>query len=83
MAKATYSVDDEEEAAEARKYAAKMLRVIAEIADNPTVEPKLREDARRSLEARLIQLKDLAENPDTPDHVKRDIENTLREFRHS
>jgi uncharacterized protein (UPF0147 family) len=69
--------------AEARKYAAEALRVLAEIADNPTAEPKLREEARRSLETRLVHLKDLAENPNTPDHVKRDIENTLHEFRHS
>ena len=29
MAKATYNVDDEEEAAEARKYAAEALRTLA------------------------------------------------------
>jgi hypothetical protein len=83
MAKATHSVEDEEEAAEARKYAAEALRALAQIADNPIVEPKLGEEARRSLEVQLVHLKSLAENPDTPDHVKRDIENTLREFRHS
>jgi hypothetical protein len=83
MAKATYSVDDEEEAAEARKYAAEALRTLAKIADSPTAKPKVREEARRSLEARLVHLKGLAENPDTRDHVKRDIETTLREFRHS
>ena len=82
MAKATYSVDDEEEAAEARKYAAEALRTLAKIADSPTAKPKVREEARRALEARLVHLKSLAENPDTPDHVKRDIETTFREFRH-
>jgi hypothetical protein len=83
MAKATYNVDDEEDAAEARKYAAEALRAIAEIADSLTTEPNIREEARRSLEKQLVHLKGLAENPDTPDHVKRDIEKTLREFRHS
>jgi hypothetical protein len=83
MAKATYSVDDEEEAAEARKYAAEALRTLAKIADSPTAKPKVREAARRSLETRLVHLKGLAENPYTPDHVKRDIETTLGEFRHS
>jgi hypothetical protein len=83
MAKYTYCVDDEEEAAEARKYAAEGLRILAEIADSPTTKPKDREEARRSLETRLAQLKGLAENPDTPDHVKRDIKNTLRGFLHS
>jgi hypothetical protein len=83
MAKTTYSVDDEEEAAEARKHAAEALRDLAEIADSPTAKPKDRERARRLLEERLVHLRGLAENPDTPDRVKRDIENTLREFRHS
>jgi len=83
MAKGTYRVDDEEDAAEARKDAAEALRTLAKIADSPTAKPKVREAARRSLETRLVHLKGLAENPDTPDHVKRDIETTLREFRHS
>jgi hypothetical protein len=38
MAKPTYSVDDEEEAAEARKYAAEALRTLAKIADSPDCE---------------------------------------------
>jgi hypothetical protein len=63
-----YNVDDEEDAAEARKYAGEALTVLAEIADNPMVERKLREEAGRSLEERLVHLKGLAENPDTPDH---------------
>ena len=53
MAKATYRVDDEEDAAEARKDAAEALRTLAKIADSPTAKPKVREEARRSLEARL------------------------------
>jgi hypothetical protein len=70
MAKATYSVDDEEEAAEARKYAAEALRTLAKIADSPTAKPKVREEARRSLEARLVHLKGLDQRFRSSNHIR-------------
>jgi len=40
-------MSDEDDAAESRRFAADALRVLSEIADNPTVDPA---DLRRDLE---------------------------------
>jgi hypothetical protein len=49
--------EDDDEGALARRHAADMLKVFAEIADNPRSKPEDRESARKSLEEGLLRLK--------------------------
>jgi hypothetical protein len=76
-------MDENELAALAREHAARALKALAEVADSPTALPSVREFARRELEARLVQLRDLAANSNLPSDVRRDVEDTLRNFMHS
>jgi len=77
------SGDDEDEAAEARQYAAQALRVLADIAYNPNADPADQERARKILETWLLDFKRLREDPSLSPDLRRDIENTLRKFRQS
>ena len=56
---------------------------LLELPDSKTAKTSDREQARQVLETRLVHLKELLDNPDTPANVRRDIEKTLRKFRQS
>lgn len=72
--------DDDEVGRLARQYAAEALRVLAEIAESLDVEPATRETARAELEQYLLRLKEIEDAPNTSPELRRDVENTKREF---
>jgi hypothetical protein len=55
------------------------LRVLAQLAYGQTQEP-LRTRAQRDLQRRLVQLKEIRDNPDIPPKLRRHAENTLKEL---
>jgi hypothetical protein len=55
------------------------LRVLAQLAYGQTKEP-LRTRAQRDLQRRLLQLKEIRDDPDIPPKLRRHAESTLKEL---
>jgi hypothetical protein len=53
------------------------IRVLAQLAYGQTQEP-LRTRAQYDLQRRLLQLKEISENPNVSPKLRRDAENTLK-----
>jgi hypothetical protein len=56
------------------------MKAFAEMADNPAVDPQIRELARRQLEEGLLRLKELEDDPNLPAELRKALEATKREF---
>jgi hypothetical protein len=76
-------MDERELAAMARQHAATALKVLAEIADSTTAKKKDKEKARRELEVRLMQLRNIVADERADPDLRRDAKETLRKFTHS
>jgi phytoene/squalene synthetase len=75
--------DEDDDSALARRHSAEALRVLAEIADDPKADTAVREEAGQALEKWLVRLKELGQESTLSPHVRRELENTIRKFRHS
>ena len=75
--------DEDDESALARRYSAEALRILAEIADKSNADPAVREEARQSLEKWLTRLKELGQDSTLSPDIRREVEDTIRKFRHS
>jgi hypothetical protein len=75
--------DENDKSALARRYSAEALRVLAEIADKSNADPAVTEEARQSLEKWLIRLKEFGQDSSLSPDIRREVEDTIRKFRHS
>ena len=73
---------EEELAARCRRELPTNLKSLANIAYNGS-DPIARENARKNLEECLLRMKQLNDDPNTRPEIRHDIENALRQFRHS
>ena len=65
------------------RHSAGALWILAEIADDPNADPAVREEARQALEKWLVRLKELGQDSTLSPDVRRELEDTIRKFRHS
>jgi len=73
-------MDEEKFAAMARKLTPDVLKALSHRAENPKASPRDRAKARKVLEQRRLQLRQLADNPKLRADVRRDVESALRAF---
>jgi uncharacterized protein (UPF0147 family) len=63
--------------------ARELLRILAQIADDPNADTAVRGKARQALEKWLVRLKELGQDSTLSRDVRRELEDTIRKFRHS
>jgi uncharacterized protein (UPF0147 family) len=66
-------------AAEARKHTAEVLNALAAVADGPATENN-RAEAQSILETALVRLRDVIDDPTTPDDVRQQAIEARRRF---
>jgi uncharacterized protein (UPF0147 family) len=55
---------------EARKHTAEALRAAASAADSPNADPVTRAQAQKVLESGLLRLREIIDDPDTPEEIR-------------
>lgn len=76
-------IPNDEGAKFVRKHTAQLLRVLAEISDDPKESQSVKKEALATLNSALARLKEIKSDPDTPKDIRTDIEQALRRFLHS